>query len=261
MADHLLLETDARGVATIWLNRPDIHNAFDDTLIAEFTALLRKVEADAGVRVVMLAGKGKSFSAGADINWMKRMAAYTEAENLRDAEALAELMRTLNELTKPTLAAVHGAALAGGVGLVACCDIALASDAATFGITEVRVGLIPSVISPYVVRAIGARAARHLFLTGERFSAQEAHRLGLVHAVCPAGEFGTGVKQTLEQLLSAAPAAQSLAKRTIGRVAHGAIDAAMIKETAAGIARVRVSAEGREGVAAFLEKRKPVWPR
>src|SRR5262249_6584066 len=146
MADHLLLETDVRGVATIWLNRPEIHNAFDDVLIADLTQLLREVEADAGVRVVVLAGKGKSFSAGADINWMRRMAAYTEAENLRDAEALAELMRTLDTLAKPTLAAVHGAALAGGVGLVACCDIALASDAAMFGITEARIGLIPSVI-------------------------------------------------------------------------------------------------------------------
>jgi methylglutaconyl-CoA hydratase len=261
MADHLLLETDPRGVVTLWLNRPEIHNAFDDTLIADLTTMLRAVEADAAVRVVVLAGKGKSFSAGADLNWMKRTATYSEAENLRDAEGLATLMRTLDRLAKPTVAAVHGAAFAGGVGLIACCDIALAAETAVFGVSEVRVGVIPSVISPYVIAAIGARAARRLFLTGERFPAHEAHRLGLVHEVYKPADFETGLRQTTDHLLEAAPLAQAAAKRMIRRVAHGAIDEAMVKDTVAGIAGARASAEGREGLAAFLEKRKPVWPR
>lgn len=260
MADTLLLERDARGVATVWLNRPEIHNAFDDALIAALTAMLRGLEADAGVRVVVLAGKGKSFSAGADLNWMKRMAGYSEAENLRDAAALATLMRTLNDFAKPTVAAVHGAALAGGVGLVACCDIALAADSALFGISEVRLGIIPAVISPYVVAAIGARAARRYFLTAERFSAAEALRLGLVHAVYKAADLDTALRQTLDHLLDAAPRAQAATKRLIRRVAHGAVDDAMVQDTVAGIAKARASAEGREGLAAFLEKRKPVWP-
>src|SRR5690606_19141727 len=186
MTDDTILIQRAGGVATVTLNRPDRHNAFDDALIAALTQVLRELDADDSVTVVVLAGAGKSFSAGADLNWMRRMADYGREENLADAEALAALMETLNGLDKPTIARVQGAAFGGGVGLVACCDIAIAADTASFCLSEVRLGLIPAVISPYVVTAIGERAARRYFVTAERFDAREAHRLGLVHEVVPA---------------------------------------------------------------------------
>jgi len=173
---NILVGTDARGVATVALNRPAIHNAFDDRLIADLTAALRRLADDAAVRVVVLTGSGESFSAGGDLNWMRRMAGYSDAENLADAMALAELLRTLNELAKPTVARVNGAAFAGGLGLVCCCDIAIAATEASFSISEARLGLVPATISPYVVAAVGARAARRYFLTAERFTAAEAQR-------------------------------------------------------------------------------------
>lgn len=259
MTDDTILIQRAGGVATVTLNRPDRHNAFDDALIAALTQVLRELDADDSVTVVVLAGAGKSFSAGADLNWMRRMADYGREENLADAEALAALMETLNGLDKPTIARVQGAAFGGGVGLVACCDIAIAADTASFCLSEVRLGLIPAVISPYVVTAIGERAARRYFVTAERFDAREAHRLGLVHEVVPAAGLDARVDALLAQLRQNGPRAMAAAKDLARAVSRGPIGPEMIRDTARRIAEIRSSAEGREGVAAFLEKRKPRW--
>lgn len=252
------IETTA-GVATLTLNRPELHNAFDDALIAELTAALRRLEADPAVRVVVLAANGKSFSAGADLNWMRRMADYTVAQNLDDARGLAELMHTLNALAKPTVARVQGAAYGGGVGLVACCDIAIAADGASFCLSEVRLGLIPAVISPYVVNAIGERQARRYFVSAERFDAAEARRIGLVHEVVPAAGLDAKVDELLATLAGNGPAAMVAAKDLARAVARGPLDAAMIEDTARRIADIRASAEGCEGLSAFLGKRRPAW--
>ncbi len=260
MQHPLFLETvDERGVARVTLTREEVHNAFNDQLIAELTTALRGLESDPRVRVVVLAAEGKSFSAGADLNWMRSMAGYGEAENLRDAEALGELMRTLNDLAKPTLALVHGPAFGGGVGLVACCDIAIAAEPARFALTEVRLGLIPGVISPYVVAAIGERAARRYFLTAERFSADAALALGLVHEVVPAAALEARGEELVAALLEGGPEALIEAKRLARDVAGRPRDAALIRDTAERIARLRVSPEGQEGLSAFLEKRPPSW--
>lgn len=249
----------AGGVATVTLDRPELHNAFDDVLIAELTQVLLALDADAGVRVVVLAANGKSFSAGADLNWMKRMAAYSEAENLRDANQLAALMSTLDRLRKPTIARVQGAAFGGGVGLVACCDLAVAVPETVFCLSEVRLGLIPAVISPYVVQAIGARAARRYFLTAERFGASEARVLGLVSDVVEAGRLDATVQALAAQLLKGGPEAIAASKELIAAVNDRPIDAGVMADTARRIARQRAGAEGREGVAAFLEKRPASW--
>lgn len=257
----ILVATDARGVATVTLNRPAIHNAFDDALIADLTATLRRIEADPAVRVVLLTGAGQSFSAGGDLNWMQRMAGYSEAENLADAMALAELLRTLNELKKPTVARVNGAAFAGGLGLVCCCDIALAAAEAVFCISEVRLGLVPATISPYVVAAIGTRASRRYFLTAERFSAAEAHRIGLVHEVAPRAGLDAAVEKILAALFEGATGAQIRSKRLVAEVQDRPVTEALIALSARAIAEARASAEGREGLAAFFDKRKPAWRR
>ncbi|HWA14586.1 MAG TPA: enoyl-CoA hydratase/isomerase family protein [Burkholderiales bacterium] len=254
------LKTEIRDhVATIWLNRPDVHNAFDDALIAELTAELRRLDGLAEARVIVLAAQGKSFSAGADLNWMKRMAQYSEEENLRDARALANLMRTLHGVGKPTIARVQGAAFGGGVGLVACCDIAVASKEALFCLSEVRLGMIPSVISPYVIAAMGQRAAQRYFLTAERFDADEAKRVGLVQGVVAPNDLDEAVAAMASHLLKGGPAALAAAKKLIADVSRQPIDDALVEETARRIAALRVSPEGREGIAAFLEKRKPDW--
>jgi methylglutaconyl-CoA hydratase len=258
MAEGFHTAVDARGVATLTLARAEVHNAFDDALIVSLTAEIERL-GKADIRAIVLAAEGRSFSAGADLNWMKRMASYTEAENRRDAGALAELMRALNDCPKPTIARVQGAAFGGGVGLVACCDMAVAADTATFCLSEVKLGLIPAVIAPYVTRAMGARAARRYFLTAEVFGAAEAHRLGLVHEVVPPDALDGALEALLAKLLAAGLAAAAESKALIARVAEGEVDAAMIADTAARIARVRVSPEGREGIAAFLDKRKPAW--
>ena len=259
MSDTVQTEIDARGTATVWLNRPDVHNAFDDELIGALTRELKRLEADKSVRVVVLEGRGKSFSAGADFNWMKRAAKYSQAENVRDAQALADLLRALNRLKKPTIAAVQGNAFGGGVGLVACCDIAFAADHVHFAFTEARLGLIPATIGPYVVRAIGQREARRYFLTAESFGAEEALRIGLVHQICRLVDLNRLIRQTVDALLACGPVAQKEIKKLVRRVQYGSIDSAMIADTAERIAAMRVSAEGQEGMAAFLEKRKPAW--
>lgn len=259
MASALLISTDPRGVATVTLNRPEVHNAFDDALIAALTAAFQKLEQDAAVRIVVLTGAGKSFSAGGDLAWMRRMADYSEAENLADARSLAGLMRTLDRFAKPTIALVQGPAYAGACGLIACCDIAIAVDTASFALTETRIGLIPAVISPYVTAAIGQRAARRYCLTAERFDAAEALRLGLVHQVVPATELAAAGEKVIAALLACGPRALGEAKALVRHVAHGPIDDAMIEDTATRIARIRATPEGKEGVSSFLEKRKPGW--
>ncbi|WP_026873089.1 enoyl-CoA hydratase-related protein [Inquilinus limosus] len=246
------------GVGTVVMDRPDRHNAFDEHVIADLTAAFARFGADDSVRAVVLRGAGKSFSAGADLDWMRRMAAYDEAANLADARALAALMRTIDMLPKPTVALVHGAAYGGGVGLVACCDIAIATEAASFSLSEVKLGLIPAVISPYVVRAIGARAARRYFLTAERFDAVEARRLGLVHELVAGDGLEEAARQVMAALRGNGPAAVRAAKDLIAAVA-GRPPAEVEEDCARRIAAIRAGEEGREGVAAFLEKRKPSW--
>jgi len=257
----VLQSIDANGVATLTLNRPEVHNAFDDHLIVQLTHKLRELDHHASVRVVVLAAGGKSFSAGADLNWMKRIARYSEAENIRDAVALAGLMRALNTMTKPTIARVQGSAFGGGVGLVACCDIAIAGSAALFSLSEVRLGLIPAVISPYVIAAMGERNARRYFLTAERFDAQEALRVGLVHSVVTDGELDAAVSRIVGELLNGGPKAIAASKELIAHVTGRPIDHVLAEETATRIAQIRVSPEGQEGIRAFLEKRRASWVR
>jgi methylglutaconyl-CoA hydratase len=252
-----LLKERQGKVARLILNRPERHNAFDEALIEELTQAIDEAENDPSVRVLVLAANGKSFSAGADLDWMRRMAAYSEEENLADANRLALLLQRLNFIPKPTVAAVQGAALGGGVGLVASCDIAIGTTQAVFGLTEVRIGLIPATIGPYVVQAIGERAARRYFLTGERFDAATARELGLLHEV--AEDLEAAVARHVEALLLGGPEALAATKKLIRRVGRGPINAAMIEDTAARIARARAGGEAREGIAAFFEKRKPNW--
>jgi len=258
---NILVATDARGVAAVALNRPHVRNAFDEHLIADLTATLRRLATDTAVRIVVLTGNGSSFSSGGDLDWMGRMAGYGDAENFADAMALAELLRTLDEFPKPTLARVNGAAFAGGLGLVCCCDIAVATADAIFAISEVRLGLVPATISPYVVAAIGARAARRYFQTGERFSAAEAHRIGLVHEVAPADQLDRAVEVLVAALLEGGSGAQGRSKRLIAEVQDRPITEAMLTLTARAIAEARASPEAREGLAAFFAKRRPEWRR
>ncbi len=247
------------AVAIIVLNRPDVHNAFNETLIAELTAALRAMDSDPEVRAIVLAGAGESFCAGADLKWMQKMAAFNRAQNLADAHALAAMLTTLATLSKPTIARVHGAIFGGGVGLVACCDIAIGTQDAVFSFSEARLGLIPATISPYVVEAIGARAARRYFLTAERFPAAEAYRLGLLHDLALPEELDARVNELLGTLLTAGPRAQAECKLLLRAIANRPVDADLIADTAQRIARVRSSPEGKEGIAAFLAKRKAAW--
>jgi methylglutaconyl-CoA hydratase len=257
----LLIDRAPSGVTTLTLNRPDVHNAFDDEVIDRLTDALGRSSADQGTRVVVLRANGKSFSAGADLGWMQRMAGYSFEENVADASALGLMLKTLDGCSKPTVAVVQGAALGGGVGLVAACDIGVAADSAVFGLTEVRLGLIPAVISPYVIAAIGERTCRRYFLTGERFPAEVARTLGLVHEVAPSDQLDAVVRSVLDDLLQGGPAAQAGAKDLIRAVARRPTDDALRHDTAVRIARQRASPEGREGVGAFLAKRKPAWTR
>jgi methylglutaconyl-CoA hydratase len=253
--------TDHAGVRRMTLNRPQVHNAFDDGLIAELTAALEQAGTDATVRAVVLTGEGASFSAGADLNWMRGMASASEAENRDDSLRLAKLMRTLQYLPKPTVARINGAAYGGGVGLVACCDIAVGVDSARFGLTEVKLGLVPAVISPYVIHAIGLRHARRLFVTGELFDAPTALQIGLLHQCVPADQLEDAVQTALNLLSKAGPIAQAEAKQLALRMA-GADEAQAERidsENAALIARLRVSEEGQEGLSAFLGKRAAAW--
>ncbi len=247
------------GVALIGLARPDVHNAFDEILVAELTAAVREAGDDPAVRAVLLHGAGASFCAGADLGWMRRMSGYGRSENLADAHALAAMLSALATCPKPTVARVHGPAYGGGVGLVACCDVAIGANDATFALSEAKLGLIPATIGPYVVAAIGARQARRYFLTGERFDAAEAYRLGLLHDIVLPGELDARVNEVLGALLVAGPGAQREAKALIRAVADRPVDEDVIADTAERIATVRASDEAREGIAAFLGKRSPAW--
>jgi methylglutaconyl-CoA hydratase len=258
--DTLITEVSSAGVGKIVLNKPERHNAFDDRLIAALTETIDSLKNDPAVRVIVLAASGKSFSAGADLEWMKRSANYSQQENLQDAKKLAYLMRELKNSTRPTIARVQGAAFGGGVGLVACCDIAIAVQSAIFCLSEVRLGLVPAVISPYVTAAIGARVTQKLTLTAERFTAAEAHRLGLLHQVVESeDQLDAAVQAACDNLLKGAPLAQGAAKQFIGSLHNRELDANLVDESADLIARIRASDEGREGVDAFLKKRNPDW--
>ena len=245
--------------AIVILNRPEIRNAFDDVLIANLTKTLKKLDADDSVRAVVLMGAGPAFCAGADLNWMKRMAGYTLKQNYADAKALAGMLKTLDRLSKPTIARVHGPAYAGGVGLVAACDIAVGTVDAEFALTEAKLGLSPATISPYVVRAMGERMAHRYFLTAEKFSAAEAYRIGLLSELCLPGELDARINEMLGHIVSGGKAALAEIKTLIRAVSRRPIDDPMIDDTARRIAEIRVSREGREGIASFLGKRKPAW--
>ena len=259
MSETILTEID-HGVGIITLNRAERHNAFDDVLIQELSTALVQMDTDSDVRVVVISSTGKSFCAGADLNWMKRAADYNAEETQRDALGLAGMLRMLNEMKKPTVARVQGPAYGGGVGLVAACDISIAAFDAQFALTEVRLGIIPAVISPYVIASIGERKARRYMLTAERFSAAEAYRIGLVHEIVPGeAELDEAVGEIVDALLANGPRALGECKALIKAVANRPISQEVVIDTAQRIARVRASDEGREGMAAFLEKRKPSW--
>ena len=253
------LERRDNGVAVVTLDRPAVHNAFDDHLIERLTGALETIGTDQDIRALVLTGNGKSFSAGADLNWMRRSADYGEDENLRDARSLARLMTTLDRLPKPTIARINGAALGGGVGLVCCCDIAIAADHARFGTTEVKLGIMPSVIGPYVVRAIGARQARRIMLTGERFDAAEALRIGLVHDVTGLELLDSKVDAVLAEILENGPSALGATKSLLQDIGGLPISPDVVDETARRIAALRATPEAKEGLGAFLEKRPPLW--
>jgi methylglutaconyl-CoA hydratase len=255
---HLELKFEA-GVATATLNRPDVRNAFNDEVIAELAEVFSELALRADVRCIVLAGNGPAFCAGADLNWMKSMAAYSYDQNLADARTLAEMLHAIYECPKPTIARVQGDVYAGGTGLVAACDIAVSVDTANYCLSETRLGLIPATISPYVIRAMGARAAHRFFLTAERFSATEAHRIGLVHEVVNANNLDAKVGEIALALVSAGPAAVKASKALVQDVAERKIDDELIARTVKGIADIRVSEEGREGIQSFLQKRKPGW--
>ena len=249
------------GIGRVTLNRPDVRNAFDDALIASLTKAFAELNGDASVKVVVLAANGPAFCAGADLNWMKRMAGYGYDENLRDARALADMLATLDGLDKPTIARVHGPAFAGGTGLVAACDIAVGTPEAKFCFSEAKLGLSPATISPYVMRAIGVRAASRYFLTAEVFDATEALRIGMLSALVPAAELDATVAALSKHLLDGGSEAHARIKDLIRQVAARPIDDSLKGDTARRIAEIRASPEGKEGIAAFLEKRKPSWKR
>lgn len=254
---YLNTQTDDTGITTITLNRPEQYNAMDRQLMDELTITLDKLNSN--TRVLVLSGAGKHFCAGADINWMKQSVNLTTEQNHDDAMALSDMLFKLNTFPQPTIARVQGAALGGGTGLICCCDIVVAEESASFAFTEVRLGIIPATISPYALAAIGPRAARRYFLSGERISALEAHRLGLVHDVCSADNLDNRVTGKIEALLACGPRAQSAAKELIVDVHDKTIDTNLRQQLATRLAGIRATDEAQEGLGAFLEKRKPAW--
>lgn len=260
MKDQTLLATiDSRGVARLTMNRPEVKNAFNEELIGAICEAMGRLSADANVRAIVLTGGGNAFSGGADINMMRRVAEYSAAENKDDARRLAHMLNSIYASTKPVIALVNGPAMGGAVGLAAACDIAIAADTAFFALSEVRLGIIPAVISPFVVQAIGARQARRFFLTGERFDAETARRIGLVHMIAAPAQLEATLDGVVDNLLACGPNAQKEAKELIRAVKNRPITDSVIEDTAGRIARLRASDEGKEGLEAFLEKRKPNW--
>ncbi|WP_295528794.1 enoyl-CoA hydratase/isomerase family protein [uncultured Pseudacidovorax sp.] len=260
MTDFTTLELHLDGpVARIWLNRPEMRNAIDDVFIRELGEAFAQAQAASGVRAVVLGGRGPAFCAGANLNWMKQAASFTPEQNLQDAAGLPRMLRTLADSRLPVIARIQGDVYAGGMGLVSVCDVAISADSAHYCLSEVKIGLIPATISPYVIRAMGARAAQRYFLTAERFTAAEAHRVGLVHEVVPADALDAKVDEVLRNILSAAPGAVAESKRLLRDVTGQPIDDELAAETVRRIAALRASEEGQEGLRAFLEKRKPAW--
>jgi methylglutaconyl-CoA hydratase len=255
----MLLVDKKAGVARVTLNRPELRNAFDDSLISELRKTFEEVGNDKTIRAVVLAGNGPAFCAGADLNWMKRMAGYSYEQNLADAQGLAEMLSALDRLPKPTIARVHGPAFAGGTGLVAACDIAIGTPEAKFCFSEAKLGLVPSTIGPHVMRAIGERAARRYFLTAEVFGAEEAERIGLLSILVPSSELDSKIDSLTRELIAGGPEAHGKIKQLIRSIAGRPLDDALVAQTAKSIAEVRVSPEGREGISSFLEKRRPSW--
>jgi methylglutaconyl-CoA hydratase len=255
----MLLVEKKDGIARVTLNRPEVRNAFDDALVSQLKRIFENIGGDPSVRAMVLAGSGPAFCAGADLNWMKRMAAYSYEQNLADAQALAGMLATLDRMPKPTLARVHGAAFAGGTGLVAACDIAVGTPEAKFCFSEAKLGLSPATISPHVLRAIGERAARRYFLTAEVFDAAEAQRIGLLTITVEKAALDQAIEDLLVHLLAGGPEAMKAIKALIRSVASRPLDDALVAETAQRIAEIRVSPEGKEGIASFLEKRKASW--
>lgn len=249
------------GVAVVWLNRPEVRNAFNEIMIAELAAAVAELDADPSVRAVVLAGRGKVFCAGADLNWMKRMGEMDFEDNRKDALAFGAMLKALHALSKPTVARVHGAAFAGGMGLIAACDIAAASTETEFAVSEVRLGLTPATISPYVLAAMGERAARRYFLTAERFSAAEAYRIGFIQEISQPDKLDATVNAILGEIVQGAPGAHAVTKDLIRSVAGQPLTSELLEDMAVRIATARASEEGKEGVGAFLEKRSPAWLR
>jgi methylglutaconyl-CoA hydratase len=255
-----LIEVRHEGpVAHLWINRPERHNAFDEGLIHDANILLDKVSSNSAVRVIVIGGRGESFCAGADLEWMRRAAALQGDANFHDARTLAALLYAVASCPKPVIARVHGSAYGGGVGLIAACDIAIGVPEAQFALTEVRLGLAAATMAPYVVGAIGARRARRLVLTGERFSAAQAREYGLLHEVVPAASLDSEIERLIELLLAGGPHAQAIVKDVMREIEGEPLSPALVQDTARRLAEVRISREGREGVAAFLEKRRPAW--
>lgn len=257
--NKILLDINLHGVATVTLNNPAKHNAFDDAVISELTKTFKQVANNPQVRVMVLASTGKSFSAGADLGWMKRMASYSFEENLIDANALANMLKTLNFMPMPTIAKIQGAAFGGAVGLVSCCDIAIATDKASFCLSEVKLGLIPATISPYVIDAMGAKACRRYFQTAERFFASKAQQMGLIDEICPVDELDSCTDKMITTLLNNSPAAVKQAKQLVFDVTNKPIDDILLNDTSERIAAIRVSSEGQEGLRSFFEKRPANW--
>ena len=261
MAPKVLSQVDADGNAAVVLNRPEVHNAFDPEMVDQLTAALKELEANAKVRAVVLTGAGANFSAGADIAHMKASARASRAQNVESARGAARMLHTLHTLKKPTIACVRGAVRGGGLGLVAACDIAIAEVQATFKLSEVRLGIMPAVISPYVVGAIGAHMARRYMISGEEFNAAEAYRIGLVHDICQAEELSAVVGRMLAHLYAGGPQATVAVKRLIAEVDSAPLDAALVEKTAQRLAEIRGTPEAQEGLSAFLEKRQAAWTR
>jgi methylglutaconyl-CoA hydratase len=258
-SSRVLTQRDEYGNITVTLNRPEVHNAFDPAMVAALTEVLEDIAGDDSIRAVVISGAGKSFCAGADIGHMRQSAKFTKAQNQKNASESARMFHLLYTLNKPTVAAVHGAVRGGGCGIVAACDIAIAARTATFRLSEVKIGIIPSMISPYVIAAIGERYSRRYMLSGEEFDCAEAWRIGLVHDLVEEEELGTRVGEMLGQLYTSGPKAMHAVKQMIPTSAHSLIGADIVSKTAAGIAEIRATPEAQEGLSAFLEKRKPSW--
>lgn len=259
MSHEVITNVDADGNATLTLNRPEVHNAFDPAMTRQLTASLKTLDADPKVRAIVLQGAGKSFCAGADIGHMKASAKFSRAQNYKAAQESAHMFHTLYAMSKPTIARVHGAVRGGGMGLVAACDIAIAARSASFRLSEVKIGVIPAMISPYVIAAIGERHARRYFISGEEFDTTDARRIGLIHEIAEDAALGHAVSDMLARLYSSGPQAMAAAKQLISLSAHATIDKRLLDETSRRIAAVRATPEGQEGLTAFLEKRKPNW--